>query len=536
VISVANKNDLPWLHLNRKSDVATPEKAPIPLESRSNGEYFHAQTPHEKHLHDAIMRRADEGAARLGIERRCFLASTVGMATSLAMVNLACSNTGDEAGGTEIGDLSDAGRGDGNGYDVGDDLLDEPQTCEKLGSQRLDADKEFIFDIQTHHVNPNGPWRQTNPLYATFLSFFPQAGCGLGSIECLGVEQYIEQIFINSDTSVAVLSSVPAALCSATRTSNCDSPLRNEEIIESRELVNSLAHSERVLNHCMIVPNMDLDEQLAVMEAVHSESKVAAWKCYPPWGPTGTGWRMDDPAIGLPFIQKGIDIGVPTFCIHKGIPLPGFDTKNTDPADVGVVAKQFPEGRFVVYHSGFKFGSDASEGPYSADNRVGTNSLIKAIEDNQLGPNSNVYAELGSVWGNVLSKPDEAAHVLGKLLKYVGEDNVLWGTDCIWTGSPQPLIEAFRAFEISEEFQEKYGYPALTDEIKRKVLGLNSAAVYNIDVAAMRCTIKKGALSQVRRRLDQQLGPRRWVFSSPAGPRTRREFLAFLRWNNGQPG
>jgi len=46
-----------------------------------------------------------------------------------------------------------------------------------------------------------------------------------------------------------------------------------------------------------------------------------------------------------------------------------------------------------------------------------------------------------------MSSPDEAAHVLGKLLSRVGEDRVLWGTDGIWYGSPQPQIMAFRAFQ-----------------------------------------------------------------------------------------
>ena len=45
--------------------------------------------------------------------------------------------------------------------------------------------------------------------------------------------------------------------------------------------------------------------------------------------------------------------------------------------------------------------------------------------------------------------------MLGKLLTRVGEDRVLWGTDAIWYGSPQPQIMAFRAFEISPEFQEQ---------------------------------------------------------------------------------
>ena len=58
--------------------------------------------------------------------------------------------------------------------------------------------------------------------------------------------------------------------------------------------------------------------------------------------------------------------------------------------------------------------------------------------------------------------PDEAAHVLGKLLERVGDDRVLWGTDSIWYGSPQNQIEAFRNFQISNEFQDTFGYPELT--------------------------------------------------------------------------
>ncbi len=85
-----------------------------------------------------------------------------------------------------------------------------------------------------------------------------------------------------------------------------------------------------------------------------------------------------------------------------------------------------------------------------------------------------MYAELGTTWWSLLGRPDEAAHLLGKLLAHVGEDNVLWGTDGVFYGSPQDQIQAFRAFQISEQFQEQFGYPALTDEIKRKVLGLNA--------------------------------------------------------------
>jgi hypothetical protein len=64
--------------------------------------------------------------------------------------------------------------------------------------------------------------------------------------------------------------------------------------------------------------------------------------------------------------------------------------------------------------------------------------------------------------------PDAAAHGLGKLLKHVGEDNVLWGTDSIWYGSPQDQIQAFRTFQISDEFADKFGYPKITPAIRAR--------------------------------------------------------------------
>ena len=108
---------------------------------------------------------------------------------------------------------------------------------------------------------------------------------------------------------------------------------------------------------------------------------------------------------------------------------------------------------------------------------------MRTLADAGVGPGANVYAELGSTWRTVMGRPDEAAHVLGKLLVAVGPDNVLWGTDSIWYGSPQDQIQAFRAFEITPEFQERFGYPALTPEMKAKILGGNAARAVRVDPA-----------------------------------------------------
>ncbi len=99
-----------------------------------------------------------------------------------------------------------------------------------------------------------------------------------------------------------------------------------------------------------------------------------------------------------------------------------------------------------------------------------------------IGHDGNIYCELGSTWFMMLRRPVEAAHIMGKLLKQFGPRRILWGTDSTWYGSPQSLIDAFRAFTIPENMQERFGYPALTPEIKDMILSRNAAALYRIDI------------------------------------------------------
>jgi hypothetical protein len=131
-----------------------------------------------------------------------------------------------------------------------------------------------------------------------------------------------------------------------------------------------------------------------------------------------------------------------------------------------------------------------------------------------------------------MGDPDGAAHLLGKLLVAVGEDRILWGTDSIWYGSPQDQIQAFRAFEISEELQERYGYPALTDEIKHKVLWRNAARLHDIDVARLPCEVDQSAREEQRQALGRRLGNRTYGPTTEAA--ARQVFAADHPWAFGQ--
>jgi hypothetical protein len=159
---------------------------------------------------------------------------------------------------------------------------------------------------------------------------------------------------------------------------------------------------------------------------------------------------------------------------------------------------------------------------------------VKSLLDNGVGPNTNVYAEMGSTWRNIMSDTTQAAHVLGKLLKYVGEENVLWGTDCIWTGSPQPQIAAFRTFKLDPQFARQYGYPTLTDDLKRKVFGLNAARLYRVDPVAAKCRIAGDEVDRLKTswiEMESDTHEVRWV---PRGPVTRRGMLRWFAEHGGR--
>jgi hypothetical protein len=120
-----------------------------------------------------------------------------------------------------------------------------------------------------------------------------------------------------------------------------------------------------------------------------------------------------------------------------------------------------------------------------------------------------------------MSQPDQAAHLLGKLLRYFGEERVCWGTDSLWYGSPQDQIQALRSFEISDSFQEQYGYPPLTGHARQRIFGLNAAEAYGLDRKNLQQAGNGDRLAQLKAAYSHSPNPSFQTF----GPKTRREFL-----------
>ena len=346
-----------------------------------------------------------------------------------------------------------------------------------------------VIDVQTHLVNARR-WRGGSAdALAGFLQMVdgPRWEGGIDP-DCLSAANWAARVFGESETNVALLTSLPGR--------EHENVLTNQEIASCRDLLNRYDGTRRVLTHTIVHPNLGPAEVEQV--PVWSETlRPSGWKAYTLWDPpetigpgeVGRGWFLDDETVGIPFLEAVRACGPPIVCAHKGIgaPVPGASPAGSSPRDIGPVAVRYPDLTFVVYHSGYEVDPDGEEGPYTEEERDrGVNRLVASLIESGIGERSNVYAEIGTTWYLALRRPREAAHILGKLLKAVGEDRVLWGTDSIWYGSPQPLIDALWSFQIPEDMRERFGYPALTAEVKQKILWKNGAQLYDITDGELR--------------------------------------------------
>jgi predicted TIM-barrel fold metal-dependent hydrolase len=298
----------------------------------------------------------------------------------------------------------------------------------------------------------------------------------------LYLENYIREVFLDSDTTVAVLSGIPSA-------TDATSILPPDEMARTREVVNRLAASRRLLAHGLVAPNKgpaDLD----AMRRQASELKLDAWKGYTglPFGDPPRPWRIDDERIAYPMLEAARTLGVRNVCLHKGLPFVGTPEETWHPRDVAKAARDFPDLNFIVYHAGFRSlaaALPATRDGFAANVRVDwvTDLCEMREEDPKL---TNVYAELGSTFAmTVITAPLLCGHILGMLVKSLGADHVLWGTDSIWWGTPRWQLEAFRRFKMPLSLGERFGYLPLREETKAKILGLNAAKLYRVDPAAM---------------------------------------------------
>lgn len=422
------------------------------------------------------------------------MTATPGMAGGGAMMALdAGASTG--SAGTNTGGSMGSGGGSMSsdaGFTVTDEMTEDMDAAAAMMSGN-----EFIFDVQTHTSTEIAePWDATPPDERAL--------------------DFITQIFVQSETDVAVLSGPPNS-----RSLGAPSMAARAQV---RELIDRLA-GPRLLIHANADPERGASE-VDYMAELAEQYNPSAWKVYPHEGDL----LLDSDELGAPFVEAARALGVHMVAAHRGLWDNAGYASNASPADIVRTAAAAPDINFLVYHSGYERTTNENHAyDPSASDHFGVDRMIRALTESNLGPQDNVYAELGSTWANIMTEPEQAAHVLGKLLSALGPDRILWGTDCVYNGIPQSQIVAFRMFQIPEQMQEEFGYPALTQEVKEKIFGLNAARLYGVDVDATRSEISADDVSALRLALlnDPRSVPvpdrRRYE-----GPRTRRQFLQLL--------
>jgi len=490
-----------------RADVAEPFRSPIPTRMISNGEYMPApQTSQQKQVEARIAELTASASRKLGIDRRKFLAGTGGMAASLLAMN-------------EVF---------GRFFDVDPVEMFEPVAYAQAGAPR----DLFVFDDQLHLVR--GSSRAGGALRA--LAQGPSAG-GTNSFNPRGLRdehgdawgvwnpalvglpmtpanfqlvQFIKDVYLDSQVTIGLLSNVTASNVSAggeppRAPRNVAEALRGElltaaQTAAARNFVNEISGSTRMMAHGLLYVGKG---NLPYIEEQIETNKPDSWKGYNISNAAKVDndpnslmrpWRHDDEEVAYPtfeLIQKNYEKqraskpGFKNICVHKGLAPGPPDPTRGHPGDMPKAAKDWPNLNFITYHACIQpafFMYDALEEVKAGKLRNGVPDISWTTEYATLvAPFRNCYAEIGTTWASsIVTFPTLAAHIMGQLMKFLGPDRIVFGSDSVWYGSPQWQIDALWRFQIPEDLRKRYGYPELTQDAKRKILGLNSAKLYGL--------------------------------------------------------
>ena len=493
-----------------RAETAETLRSPVPTRMISNGEYMPVpQTDKQKRVEARIKELADAASKKLGISRRHFLATSGGMAAALVAMN-------------EVF---------GRFFNVSLTELFEPTAY----AQAAPPKSLFVFDDQLHlvrgsklspaalraiaqgpssapHVksNPYNPRGQRDELGNAWSVWNPTL-VGLPIDPGYAhITQFIKDVYLDSQVTIGLLSNVTASLVqiegAPPRAPRNSQEAQRGEILTAaqtaaaRNFVNKISGSTRMLCHGLLYVGKG---NLAYIQEQIDQNKPDSWKGYNISNSAKVDndpnslmrqWRHDDAEVAYPtfeLIQKNYERlksrkpGFNNICVHKGLAPGPPDPKRGHPDDLPKAARDWPKLNFITYHACIQpnfFMADTLEEVKAGKLRGGVPNISWTTEYAQLVQGlPNCYAEIGTTWASsVVTFPTIAAHIMGQLLKFMGEDRIVFGSDSVWYGSPQWQIEAFWRFQIPEALRRKYGYPELTESAKRKILGLTSAKLYGI--------------------------------------------------------
>src|SRR5919198_3283855 len=507
-----------WLSESQLSRLVRAEEAdtlgsPVPTQVVSNGEYFpSAQTPEQREVEARIAEIAGAAAKSLGMSRRRFLATSGGMAAAFLAMNEVFGRFFEVSPLGMFGPAHAASAVPKDLFVFDDQLhmiresFSGPLALRAMAQGDGPASRAAGFDKNPFNTEGlpdelGNPWSAWNPA----LGQSPITGSNFHLVK------FIKDVYLDSQVSVAILSNAPLGLFEPAGGGQKRIPRSVDESLTAmnltgyqtaavRDWVNSIAGSTRLLAHGQIFPGR---QNLGFMQQQIDQFHPDSWKGYNiaytaklDDNPESElkQWRLDDEQVAYPTYElikrNRAELerhpGFFNLCIHKGLAPAAPDTPEQGaPTDLPKVSRDWPEFNFIIYHACWGprfFGAESLQAIRDGKMRNGVPDIRWLTEFAQMSqPLKNVYAELGTTFAScVVTFPTVCAHVLSQLMKYMGPERIVFGSDALWYGAPQWQLEAFWRFQIPEDMAKKYGYPQLTEGDKRKILGLNSARLYKV--------------------------------------------------------
>ena len=408
----------------------------MPTQIVSSDEYLPLpQTEQQKEVEARLIAMSDRLAKSQGLSRRRFFQTAAGMAASFVAMN-------DVFGRYFIASEAEAAT---------------PELAEQLAAANAG---QFVFDGHTHFLRDD-----------TRLTGFVKGREAVGqwgwNKELSGKEQtlddlkfnnYVKEIYMDSDTKITILTNSPSVEAQ-------DWFIPQEQVFKTRAAVNAKAGTRRMLAHFTIHSRMG---RLA-RPGRRGQSKYTNPI---PGRATRSATTLTRSLTGIPgapmtrslisVLRKDREGRHQEHLHHRACsrrlsakfprlrPMP---MSATSARRKGLAAVNF-----LVYHSGYRW--------------VGANPADAMAEFEQTGRSSwtsdlaeipekygvtNVYGDLGQIFAwTAVAQPRLAAALMGTLVKGLGSDRIVWGTDAVWTGAPQWQIEGLRRLEIPEDMQKKY--------------------------------------------------------------------------------
>ncbi|MDQ2803736.1 MAG: amidohydrolase [Pseudomonadota bacterium] len=188
------------------------------------------------------------------------------------------------------------------------------------------------------------------------------------------------------------------------------------------------------------------------------------------WRGDSKGYKLSDPWAQR-YLEHAEKLGIKNIHVHKGPTILPLNRDAFDVADIDDAATSFPKLNFIVEHCGLP--------------RLDDFCWIAVQEP-------NVYAGMAVAMAFIHSRPRYFATMMSELLFWLGDDRILFGSDYgIWT--PKWLVEKFMAFELPDDIRRETNVE-LGLAAKKKILGLNAAKLYGVDIEAQKAKLRQPEL------------------------------------------